>query len=237
MIICHNKKFIFIHVPKAAGSSIKNYLKGFLRFDDVNCQLDGADINVKAAQLGGAPAYLRYMRAEHGIHKHVTAKEIREKMGVDYFNQFFSFAFVRNPYARAYSAYRFTLLWDAKLRPESKRYQEIKDMNFEAWLSSSYVVEHKMLQTKPQARWLPKPNLVSFIGKTEKFDESMYEILHRITGNAKKTAELVERWSGVKNNQSAGLDEWKNMSGEAVDQIYKLYNRDFELFNYSREIT
>jgi len=49
MIICHNKKFIFFHVPKAAGSSIKNYLKGFLKFDDVNCQLDGADINARPA--------------------------------------------------------------------------------------------------------------------------------------------------------------------------------------------
>jgi len=128
-------------------------------------------------------------------------------------------------------------MWDKKLRPDSKRYQEVKDMNFEEWLRSSYVVEYKMLQTKPQAKWLPRPDMVSYVGKTEKFDDSMYEILYRITNDEDKTTKMVERWGAVKNNQSAGVDEWKNMSGEAMDQVYKLYKQDFELFDYSRDIT
>lgn len=236
MIVCHNKKFIFIHVPKAAGSSIKNYLKGFLRFNDVNCQLAGADINVKSASIGGAPAYLDYMRTEHGIHKHSTAEAVRDGLGSDYFDEFFSFAFVRNPYARAYSAFRFTLKWDEKLRPESKRFQEIKDMSFEEWLLTSYVVEYKMMQTKLQSHWLPNQNSVSYIGRTEAFNDSMFEILVRISNNKKDSAKLVELLSSVRQNQSTPIDEWKSMSGEASDQIFNLYRRDFENFGYSRSL-
>ncbi len=236
MIICHNKKFIFIHVPKAAGSSIKNYLKGFLKFDDVNCQVAGADINVRSAKAGGAPAYLEYMRTEHGVHKHSTANEIRAGLGNEYFDGFFSFAFVRNPYARAYSAFRFTLKWDEKLRPESARYQEIKDMSFEQWLQSSYVANYKMMQTKQQSHWLPNQNVVSYIGRTETFDDCMFEILHRISGNPKKSANSVEILRSVRNNQSTQIDEWKNMSGEAIDLIYKLYRKDFENFGYSQSL-
>ncbi|GJL92993.1 sulfotransferase family 2 domain-containing protein [Hyphococcus sp.] len=236
MIICHYRKFIFIHVPKAAGSTIKNYLRGFLKLGDLNLQLAGADVNVAAAKVGGAPAYAQFIRAEYGVHKHSTAPDIQKKLSADYFDTFFSFAFVRNPYSRAYSAYRFTLKWDEKLRPNSERYLDIKDMDFLEWLKSQYVQDYKMLQTKPQTHWIPDPGFVSYLGRTENFSTSMRDILLKVSGNAEEAEKLVSQFADLRNNQSTQQDEWKSISGEAADLIYKHYREDFEQFDYPRQI-
>ena len=94
MIISKSRNFIFVHVPKAAGTSVSRHLSQFTEAGDV-------DINPPLS------AFAEYHCREFGLRKHTTAQEIRAFVGPDAFSSAFKFAFVRNPYARLFSLYNF----------------------------------------------------------------------------------------------------------------------------------
>jgi hypothetical protein len=84
MVICHNKKCIFIHIPKTAGTSIEQFLKENGKND---LQLLGVHNN-------------RSMQHYMGI-------ELK-KMYPLYYKNYFKFSVVRNPYDRLLSEYYWT---------------------------------------------------------------------------------------------------------------------------------
>lgn len=75
MLISENKKYIFIHNQKAAGVSMKNYL-----FDNV------AD-------------------TEYLLPNHAYASDGIQKVGLDNWEKYYTFGFVRNPWERLVSWY------------------------------------------------------------------------------------------------------------------------------------
>lgn len=79
MFINHKHKFIFIHVPKNAGTSIRN-----------SFELNGYDQRVVKRQ-----------------YPHDPCSKIRKYCGEEVWNTFFKFAIVRNPYDRLVSYYHF----------------------------------------------------------------------------------------------------------------------------------
>ena len=81
MVICHNKKCIFIHIPKTAGTSIEQFIKD----NDRN------------------PIILLGVRNGRSMH-HFSALEIKS-LFPDLFKKYYKFSFVRNPYDRLLSEY------------------------------------------------------------------------------------------------------------------------------------
>jgi len=84
-MISHSKKFVFVHIPKTAGTSITNVL-------DTHCE-------VKSANDPSCPFYY-----------HASAIELKnffDEMKWDW-NEYFKFTFVRNPWDRLVSYYEFT---------------------------------------------------------------------------------------------------------------------------------
>lgn len=87
MIISREKKYIFIRVPKTAGSSISSFL------------LD----NDETAIRNQVPdKYGRWV----GVNTHISMRELREIMG-DSYNQYYVFGFIREPLSKIFSAYNF----------------------------------------------------------------------------------------------------------------------------------
>ena len=81
MVICHNKKCIFIHIPKTAGTSIEQFIKD----NDKN------PIILTGVQDGRS-------------RRHFTALDIK-LLFPDLFKQYYKFSVVRNPYDRLLSEY------------------------------------------------------------------------------------------------------------------------------------
>lgn len=88
MVVCYEKKCIFIHIPKTAGTSIEQFLK-----DDGKNHID---------YLG-----VRNNRSMH----HYTATDLKRELPV-LFNTYYKFSIVRNPYDRLLSAYYWTPIPD-----------------------------------------------------------------------------------------------------------------------------
>ena len=95
-------KFIFLHIPKTAGSSIQKWLH-LSRFPTVEYP-DNWDGNVL-------------------WNLHETANDYYQKLGQSY-SDYFKFTFVRNPWDRLYSIYRFLQTFPNPSTPVPKSFED-----------------------------------------------------------------------------------------------------------------
>lgn len=96
MILSQTHSFIFVHVPKTAGTAMTSALDPFGIYPPRTLWRSF----LRRLPLREAPdkVYLR---------KHETAAGVRRKLGPDVFDPFHRFAVVRNPYDHAVSHYEF----------------------------------------------------------------------------------------------------------------------------------
>jgi len=163
MMICHSHKFIFIHVPKVSGTSIKDALGETL--------YNGA--NEAEFQISPNPHYPPRYSAP--FDEHITASELRSRLSAEIWSSYFKFGFVRHPFSWAVSNY-FFFLRDRRDHPahdflESQGFKGAIRFFLESSNSSSSTVEGMRLR---QSEFLCDDEgntLVDFIGKYESVDE------------------------------------------------------------------
>lgn len=95
MLISNDYGFIFIHIPKTAGTSISAVLEPLAGY-----RRPSLWIKLRRRLPGSLPPLSPYFS------QHARAADVRRRIGADPFERLFSFAFVRNPYAHALSHYR-----------------------------------------------------------------------------------------------------------------------------------
>ncbi|MGR3722843.1 sulfotransferase family 2 domain-containing protein [Abyssibius alkaniclasticus] len=96
MIISNSRKFIFVHIHKAAGTALKVALQPHLAWND---------LVIGGSQFGDAvaPAY----ETHFGLTKHGGIQQIIDQCGAALVKDYFSFAIVRDPVARSVSLYNY----------------------------------------------------------------------------------------------------------------------------------
>ncbi len=218
MIISNSRRFIFIHVPKTAGTSVTRELSRLTTFRDI--EVGGTQYGEKIQDMYASRFDLR---------KHSPGRKIRAKAGPEVWRGFFVFAFVRNPYARAFSAWRFLQKWK-----DGPHHAEIGAMSFEAFVMSEAFQTGAIEIAKPQSWWLTDPDGavldgIDFIGRVEQFDADFEFVLSAIT--RRRTAPRpLERA-----NVSSDPDEWRAaITPKAKAAIEHAYASDFDLFEYDR---
>jgi hypothetical protein len=96
MIICHSRKFIFVHIHKTGGTSIERALDPHLEWNDLI--------------LGGSPFGERIQQAyskKFGLAKHSTVADIERICGRSMVADYYVFSLVRHPLSRICSMYNF----------------------------------------------------------------------------------------------------------------------------------
>jgi hypothetical protein len=101
-LINHAHGFVFVHVPKNAGTSVAQYLSALSTY---------RDLEIGATALGEAAA--PHIRQRFGLHKHSTLAEIRDVLGADTLSDFHTMAIVRDPEDRVRSVFEFLRAWPA----------------------------------------------------------------------------------------------------------------------------
>lgn len=215
MILNHQHRFIFVHVPKTAGTTVTRTLSSLTTFRDI--------------ELGGTKygeALQGLFASRFDLRKHSTALQIRAKCPPHVWRRFFVFAFVRNPYARAFSVYRFLQRWK-----EGNHYDQVSAQDFESFLASDDFLSGEIEIARPQVHWLAKDGAlvqgIDFVGKLEDFAADFSFILSVIH----KTRMT---WDESRHdNGSTEPDEWRSHMTKATRRMIEdRYAPDFELWDY-----
>lgn len=88
MIISHKHKFIFVHLGRTAGRALTKALAEHCGEDDIITPVGDTGQNYQ------------------GYRRHFTAREIRDRLGTERFEEYFKFTLERNPWEKVLSQYR-----------------------------------------------------------------------------------------------------------------------------------
>lgn len=233
MIISNSRRFVFVHITKAAGTSVTMALEETLQWNDL--------------VLGGTTlgeAIQEPYRAQFGLHKHCAARDIRAVVGDAVWDDYFTFSFVRHPYSRAVSLYTFIR---RTLRQSGyRRYMPwTRDRSqwfwqwpgtkaFLATRSFSEFIRHPEFLRAPgahaQVDWLCDEQgrlMVDFVGKVENIGTDFATVAERIGLDAPK----------VRTHNKSAVNSWTDYLKDAADYAHlrELYRRDLEMFGYDPE--
>lgn len=219
-IINTTHHFIYVHIPKTAGTSVKRFLGQFTRYCDVEI---GGAADAEALEV----FYWNRFR----LKKHALAREILHAVGRERFAGYFKFSFVRDPFARTLSIFRF-LKFDFKTWGKAAVMDRFS--NLEDFVTSDYFQEpgpDRILV--PQSRWLhdeQKRNCMDFIGRVETLDQDVAGICRTLL------LPRVPQSMSRRNVSSEGPESlMKELTlGKVVDAIRRRYEADFEAFGYTR---
>ena len=129
MIISHKHKFIFIHTNKCAGTSLEVSLASICGPDDI----------IGPVTLENLPADYKhpYNYDEEKFYDTMSAKEIYNKISTDWWNEYFKFSAVRNPWDRMTSAWFWQTRGDTNRRDLSTflNYSDLKPISMFEQLS------------------------------------------------------------------------------------------------------
>lgn len=216
-IINNTKKFIFVHVPKAAGTSVTNVLSKYTTYQDL--EIGGTHFGERIQ-----PAY----KDRFGLGKHTPASGIRSAIGQSAWDEKFKFSIVRNPYDRVISTYKFLLKWEGTPEHIKNKLAGFKDIN-------EYVLSNMWEESegpdyifKPQTFWLTDVNdrnkvIVDYVGKLETLDDDLAHIMSKIEGT-EVVSEETEQLNKTEGNFSLSI--------ESIHKINSVYARDFNFFDY-----
>jgi hypothetical protein len=165
MILSHSKKFIFIHVYKVAGISIRRALQPY---NNLSSKDFPWYMNLKF-NLGK-----RFEILPNWSINHIKAKEIKNYLPVDVFNNYFKFCFVRNPWDWQVSLYHFTLQY--KNHPQHQRISRMK--SFDEYIEWRI---HNDFNLQKDFIYDDNNNiLVDYVGRFENLQEDFNEICLRL---------------------------------------------------------
>lgn len=223
-MINYSKKTIFVHIYKTAGTSIREKLS----------KIDGAKepyvsksiLNrglhkmSKKLKIYGFNFFSKIPSNQFQLWKHAGALEYKSFLGDKYF-EFYSFAFVRNPYDWQVSIYEYI----RKSRSHSL-YQFCNNVSFKDYLFSQ--VEESM---RPQKDFIydatKEKIMVSFVGKFETLQKDWLTIAPKV--GAKNTS-LGHLNSSKRNDKLSTYYD-----NESIGIMKKRFFLDFKYFDYPIE--
>ena len=219
-MINRQKHFIFVHVPKTAGTSIRSLL------ETTFSQPARSVVRPSSARKFG-----RRLRRKLGLktyscdptliqlHNHARATEYRSLLGIQ-FENYFRFAFVRNPFSWQVSLYEYIK------NTSAHRLNIFCNMiDFEGYLLSG-VPE----SVRTQSSYLCDEEnscLVDFVGKFENLDADWEHISNRLDLPSSSLPRL--------NVLSTGKKYSFYLTPNVVSLITKRFACDFERFGYSND--
>lgn len=214
MIVNHTHRFIFIHIPKCAGTSVTNFLAMFTRY---------CDIEVGGTEYGEFIQPHYYGR--FGLRKHSTAREIRRVVGEGAWADYFKFAIARNPFERAISTYNFLTRWTDWTG--SGIMSAFPDVNHfilsDFWMST----DGPDWILAPQTEFL-NAGPVDYLGRAEDVTKALVEIAAR-QALPIDAHDIMAPLVG----ESPVPSRLFQLSERALERIRNRYARDFETFGYS----
>jgi hypothetical protein len=228
-MISHEHKCIFIHIPKAAGQSVEHY---FLKKLGLDWNSRSPLLLRKNNEPNAGPPTLAHMQAIEYVRYHYISRQL--------FDEYFKFSFVRNPWSRLVSTYKF--------------------LGFHSIISFKTFIDYQLPVLMKGKNWFVSPQyeylyhndvlMVDFVGKFEFLQEDFKKVCERLGFNdnvlphVNKSKE--EHWKGTKaliknpnlirkiSFKNTFLPDYREYYSAALrDKIHQIYEKDINLFEYA----
>lgn len=206
MIISYQHRFIFTAVPKTGTHSVREALRRHMGPDDIEQARLFVEKQFPFPELA---------RLKHG---HISLEQVRPVLGQETFDEFFKFAFVRNPFDRFVSYCAFTTSRDGAFQRDPKGVMR-------HFLFVAPPLDHMVFQ--PQHSFLVGKDgelLADGVGRVEQMQESFDAICARIGIPSAPLGQV---------NRSRHGDYRDYYDPQLIDGVARIYARDLELFGYT----
>lgn len=230
-MIDSDRKVIFVHVPKTAGQSIETY---FLKLNDLTFDRKHELLLMPNSDPRKGPPRLAHLTMqEYYEFGYISASETQG---------FFKFSFVRNPWARMVSFYRYL------------RFNQIISFDDFVRVQFPSLVESEYWRVRPQSEFTHnnKLPLVDFIGMFERLDEDFEQVCSILNIRFTKLPHLNSSSESQKLSRHLikfYLKNWRYFlrfepdkmhhkdyrmyyNDSLADIVAKFYSSDLELFGY-----
>lgn len=170
MVISHKHRFIFIKTRKTAGTSIEVFLSQVCGDQDVLLPL-------RPPEAGHRPRNYDedcFRNNSGGFRNHMPARQIKELVPAEVWNNYFKFCVERNPWDKCLSHYHFI----------KNRYNSARDLTLDdycavhhpqAQKSDQYMASDFENYTDTQGNWL-----VDRVLRYEKLDEELAQVFAQL---------------------------------------------------------
>lgn len=204
-MISHQHRCIFVHIPKCGGTSIEDMLWPEPRKTE-DLWMGFVDKYNNKYQTGGL--------------QHLLARQIREEVGADVFEDYYKFSFVRDPWDRMVSQFEYT-----RCRKDLMKFIGLKARDgFKRYLD--LIQERKHVQWEKQAEFVTDEDgkiIVDFVGRLEDIASGMATVYKELG------LDMIDVPHSKKSRRRSCVDYYDD---ESRDLVSRLYKEDIELFGY-----
>jgi len=214
MLISHSHQFIFIHVDKAAGTSMQSALQPYANPIAAQRLLKRLSILGFLCRFGGL-----YRAVQFGVH--ANASSVKRCLPPHLYSSYFKFAFVRNPWDRLVSRFHYF-----KKTPSHRLHTLVEAMS-----SFPEFARWEMKRANPglhQYKYLCNRSgelIVDFVGRFESLNEDFATVCERVG----LPISLPHLNSSKRNSYIDYYDE------ALRDEVGRFFEKDIELFDYRFE--
>ena len=204
MLLSLSHRFVFVHVNKAAGTSVQRALSPFAD------EAPRDPLSRLKSKLNVTRDYSKRAYSEH-----IFAIDLREKLPADVYEGFFKFAFVRNPWDWLVSTYNYLCN-----TPTHRHHQRVLAMKSFSEYANFEIARNK----RSQAAFVCDGSdvIVDFVGRFETLADDFATVCRRLGVSA--------ALPHVNKTQHRGYREHYNDA--LVDIVAEHWQRDIELFGY-----
>lgn len=216
MLISHTHRFIYIHVGKTGGMSVREVLKPYAQ------EPDKFKIRRPAKMVGDSPNPL--YTVWETLLLHAKGRDIRKEVPAEIFDSYYKFAFVRNPWDLMVSMYHFILR-----EPEAAKHDQVKALSgfdaFVHWVGKTpdpfprgITKLQKDMLTDSQGKLLP-----DLIGRYESLDRDFAQVCARL--------QIENTLPHLNRSQHRDYRTYYNEETKAL--IAEHFQPDIDLFGYT----
>ena len=222
MILSTSHRFIFVHVPKTAGTALTKALEPFA--------VHGTRTPVRRV-MRWLP--MRENPARAYFRKHETAADMARKIGMRDFLAFHRFTVVRNPFDHAVSHYEY--LKEFRNPKLAARFAAMSFDDYLGWRTTArgpFVPSFTVIPD--QAHWLIDGQGKLLVTRVMRF-ETLAEDFAKLSADMGLAGAAIQRINPTQARQP-GRALASYYDANTTQKVRSLYDRDFDLFGYSRDL-